>query len=55
MGNSLDPRYNNLGVEGGGFTATSLAFNTTYYIRVRAVNAGGTSANSTTVSATPRV
>jgi hypothetical protein len=57
--NSLDSTYNNFLVEGGFFIASGLRFNTTYYIRVRTVNAftGNIliSANSATVSATPTV
>lgn len=42
--------YNNLTVSGTSQSVTGLAVNTTYYYRVRAVNGGGTSANSATIT-----
>ncbi|MBL7851126.1 MAG: fibronectin type III domain-containing protein [Cyclobacteriaceae bacterium] len=42
--------YNNLTVSGTSQPVTGLAVNTTYYYRVRAVNGGGTSANSTVIT-----
>ena len=44
--------YNNLPVSGTSAAVMGLASNWTYYYRTRAINAGGTSSNSNTVSVT---
>ena len=45
------PGYNNLSVAGTSASLTGLSPSGTYYYRVRAVNAGGTSSNSNTATA----
>ena len=47
---SIVADYNDLAISGTSKTVTGLSPNRTYYYRVRAVNAGGTSSNSNTVT-----
>ena len=48
---SFVPGYNNLSVSGTAYAAAGLSPSATYYYRVRAVNAGGASANSNAIAA----
>ena len=49
--NTFVPGYNNLSVAGTSASVTGLSPSGTYYYRVRAVNAGGTSSSSNTITA----